>query len=838
MKYTISQVNQIIQGNFIRQSDPDFIIEHLLTDSRRLLFPATTLFFAIGGPRRTGNLYVGELYKRGVRNFVVETASPFLQEEMPQVNIIEVAIGIGALQLLAAHHRAQFNYPVIGITGSNGKTIVKEWLFQLLHTSFNIVRSPKSYNSQIGVPLSVWEMNESHTLAIFEAGISQPGEMEKLYEIIHPTIGIFTTLGEAHSAGFTGLQHKVDEKIKLFSTCDTVIFNEDDKVIEKAILSLKNKAEDTKKFFKTVTWSRVIRTNNLEGDLKIKKVVKDKGDSLLMGVYENRLISVRIHFQDEASIENAITCWCVLLFLKISDEIIEERMLLLQPLEMRLELIKGMNNCTVINDSYNADINSLVIALDFLEQQQQHTRRTVILSDILESGISSRKLYKQVAAILLQKKIDCLVGIGEEISERKDSFHAIPESLFFSSTEAFIKQFPFLHFHDETILLKGARLFGFEQISHLLEQKSHQTILEIDLNAIAHNLKIYQQALNPTVKIMAMVKAFSYGSGSFEIANLLQFQDVDYLAVAYTDEGVELRKAGITMPIMVMNSEEGSFNLLVQYQLEPELYSSGILEAFENYLEQTGSGIYPVHIKLDTGMHRLGFEPNEIPGLCAKLASSHVFKVQSVFSHLAGSDNPQHDTFTSHQLKLFIQGCNEIARELTYPFIKHIANTSAIHRHKELQLDMVRIGIGLYGVDADKEVAATLKNVSTLKTTISQIKKVSAGESIGYSRKGIAEADSMIATVRIGYADGYPRTLGNGMGKMWVRNSLAPVIGNICMDMTMLDISGIEAEEGDEVIVFGEMLPVQDIAQWARTIPYEILSGISQRVKRLYFEES
>lgn len=838
MKYNISQVSQIVQGSFLQQQDNDMNIEHLLTDSRKLLFPETTLFFAIEGPRRNGNQYTGELYDKGVRNFIVDTSFGFAKGEMPDANIIQVEGVVGALQRLASYHRAKFNYPVIGITGSNGKTIVKEWLFQLLHTTYNIVRSPKSYNSQIGVPLSVWEMNDTHTLGIFEAGISQPGEMEKLFEIIHPTIGVFTNLGEAHSVGFESMQQKLEEKIKLFMHAEVVIFNEDEREVEKIMAPGNDGDAIGNKHFKTITWSRIVGTYDRQGVLKIFKIIRQDDNTTLIAMYDNREISVKIPFQDEASIQNAITCWCVLLYLKISDEAIGDGMYKLRPIEMRLELKMGINNCSVINDSYSADINSLVIALDFIEQQKQHSRRTVILSDILESGISSRKLYRQVAAILQQKNIDCLIGIGEEITERKDSFQAMPESLFFSSTEAFIKHFPVLHFQDETILLKGARKFGFEQISHLLEQKSHQTILEINLHAITHNLKVYQQALNPGVKIMAMVKAFSYGSGSFEIANLLQFQKVDYLAVAYADEGVELRKAGITLPIMVMNAEEISFPLLVQYQLEPELYSTRILDAFEDYLKQTGTGIYPVHIKLDTGMHRLGFEPNQVGGLCEKIRNSQVLKIQSVFSHLAGSNDQEHDEFTLKQLELFNEGCNQIAKEVLYTFIKHIANTSAIHRHKNLQLDMVRLGIGLYGVDNNKQIAGTLKNVSTLKTTIAQVKKVKAGESIGYSRTGVAQVDSMIATVRIGYADGYPRILGNGIGKMAIGGVLAPVIGNICMDMTMLDITGIDAEEGDKVIVFGEILPVQEVAGWAQTIPYEILTGISQRVRRIYYEES
>jgi alanine racemase len=504
---------------------------------------------------------------------------------------------------------------------------------------------------------------------------------------------------------------------------------------------------------------------------------------------------------------------------------------------MRLELKQGINNCSVINDSYSADITSLSIALDFLQQQQQHPKRTVIISDILQSGKTNKALYQEVADILQQKNINRLIGVGTEIVKYSDAFTGIPEAEFFNSTAEFLQKFPAMHFYSESILLKGARLFEFEQISHLLEEKVHQTVLEINLNAITHNLNTYQQLLNPGVKLMAMVKAFSYGSGGFEIANLLQFHKVDYLAVAYADEGVELRKAGITLPIMVMNAEEVTYDVLVQHNLEPELFSFGILSTFEDYLMRNGIQNYPVHIKLDTGMRRLGFEQKDIAGLCTRLQTTSAFKIQSVFSHLAASDSALHDAFTNAQAKAFLKGCEQIQKITGYTFIRHIANTSAIHRHKNMQFDMIRLGIGLYGVDADPTIQQQLKNVTTLKTTISQIKKIKAGESIGYSRKGVAAKDSVIATVRIGYADGYPRLLSNGVGSMLVNGKLAPVIGNVCMDMTMLDITGVDAQEGDEVIVFGAALPVSELATLAQSIPYEILTGISQRVKRVYFEE-
>ncbi len=829
--YNLSQIASVIKAKTF-STNVDGTIEHILLDSRKLLFPATSIFFAMEGQRRKGGLFVEELYHKGVRCFVVdESFAETDQLKFPEAAFLQVTNVMQALHLLTAYHRQQFNIPVIGITGSNGKTIVKEWLYRLLQNDFNIVRSPKSYNSQIGVPLSVWQMNAGHTLGIFEAGISQPDEMQQLAKIIAPSIGVFTSIGEAHGEGFLNIRQKINEKLKLFVNSDVLVYCADNPDMNEAVNAFKNnvRAGDD---FELLSWSK-----KESATLQIVDTTIDKGQTNVSAKWKDISFDFKIPFTDVASVENAITCCCVLLYLGIDIDTIAERMLQLMPVEMRLELKQGINNCSIINDSYSADINSLAIALDFLQQQKQHAKRTLILSDILQSGKSSGELYADVAAILEQKNINRFIGIGSEISKQKNAFKNIEETVFFASTAEFRQQFHSQHFYDETILLKGARFFEFEQISHLLEEKIHQTVLEINLNAITHNLNTYRQMLNPGVKLMAMVKAFSYGSGSFEIANLLQFNHVDYLAVAYADEGIELRKAGITLPIMVMNAEEITYDVLVHYNLEPELFSFGILSSFENYLKQSGIHNYPVHIKLDTGMRRLGFEQKDIESLCNRLQSTSVFKIQSVFSHLAASDADVHDAFTNAQTAAFLQGCNEIQKITGYTFIRHIANTSAIHRHKEMQLDMVRLGIGLYGIDADVNIQQQLKNVTTLKTTVSQIKKIKAGESIGYSRKGIATKDSEIATVRIGYADGYPRLLSNGVGKMMVHEKAVPVIGNVCMDMTMLDITGVDVNEGDTVIVFGAGLSVSELAVSANSIPYEILTGISQRVKRVYFEE-
>jgi alanine racemase len=830
VKYFIDNIASIIKAKWLVQHE-NSLIEQLLIDSRKLIFPQSSLFFALKGPRRDGHAFIIQLYKKGVRNFVVSEAVDV--NELSGANVLQVGDPLQALQALVAYHRKQFSLPVIGITGSNGKTIVKEWLNQLLEDHYTIIRSPKSYNSQIGVPLSVWPLNEQHELAIFEAGISQPGEMEQLQKIIQPTIGIFTNIGEAHSEGFVTLRQKVNEKLQLFRHVETLIYCQDDPEINSGVAALWQQLPNNKRFT-LFSWSMVS-----EAALQVRQVVKEGVTTAITAKYKEQEISIVIPFTDNASVENAIHCWCVMLHLEVPQEAIEKHMLALGPVAMRLELKKGINNCSIINDSYSADLSSFTIALDFLSQQQQHAKRTVILSDILQSGRSEKDLYAEVAHLLQQRQVSRLIGIGERISHHQNIFQAagIPELAFYISVDSFIKELPHIHFKDETILLKGARVFELEQIDRLLQQKVHQTVLEIDLTAVAHNLKQFQQLLQPATKMMGMVKAFSYGSGSYEIANALQFHRIDYLAVAYADEGVELRKAGINLPIMVMNPEESTFDVLVQYNLEPDLYAPGILQLFEDFVKKQGIQQFPVHIELETGMNRLGFSMTELPVVIHSLRSPF-FKVQSVFTHLASSEDPQHDAYTNKQGALYMQMVEQLQSVVSYPFIKHVVNTAGIVRHPQWHLDMVRLGIGLYGGDSSGEGGLDLREVSTLKSTIAQIKSLKEGETVSYGRKGVVTRDTRIATVRIGYADGYPRLLGNGAGKMLVNGHLAPVIGSVCMDMTMIDITDISnVQEGDDVIVFGGALPVKQVAHWAQTIPYELLAGISQRVKRIYFEE-
>jgi Alr-MurF fusion protein len=830
VKYFIDNIASIIKAKWLVKHD-NALIEQLLIDSRKLIFPQSSLFFALKGPRRDGHAFINQLYKKGVRNFVVSEAVNI--DDLSGANVLQVSDPLQGLQDLVASHRKQFSLPVIGITGSNGKTIVKEWLNQLLDEQYTIIRSPKSYNSQIGVPLSVWPLNEQHELAIFEAGISQPGEMEQLQKIIQPTIGIFTNVGEAHSEGFVNVRQKVNEKLQLFRHVETLIYCQDDHEINSGVAALWQQLPNNKRF-EIFSWSTMS-----EATLQIRMVNKEGAKTTITAHYNQQDISIEIPFTDNASVENAIHCWCVLLYLKVPQEVIVQQMQQLGPVAMRLELKKGINNCSIINDSYSADLSSFTIALDFLSQQQQHGKKTVILSDILQSGRSEKDLYAEVTRLLQQRQVSRLIGIGERITHHQHIFQTagIPELAFYSSVDAFIKELVHIPFKDETILLKGARVFELEQIDRLLQQKVHQTVLEIDLTAVAHNLKQFQQLLQPATKMMGMVKAFSYGSGSYEIANALQFHRIDYLAVAYADEGVELRKAGINLPVMVMNPEESTFDVLVQYNLEPDLYSPGILLLFEEYVKKQGIQQYPVHIELETGMNRLGFSLAELPVVINSLRSPF-FKVQSVFTHLASSEDPQHDAYTNQQGDLYLKMAEQLQAVLSYPFIRHVVNTAGIVRHPKWHLDMVRLGIGLYGGDSSGEGGLDLKEVSNLKSTIAQIKELKEGETVSYGRKGVATRDTRIATVRIGYADGYPRRLGHGAGKMLVNGHLAPVIGTVCMDMTMIDITNIShVQEGDEVIVFGGALPVKQVAHWAQTIPYELLAGISQRVKRIYFEE-
>lgn len=828
MLYNIRNISSLLQAKFHEGNPEHSVITSLLTDSRKIAEAHSTLFFAIKGERHNGHEYIQKLIEQGVVNFVVSEARP-LFENLP-ANFIYVNDVVSALQILANHHRHAFALPVLAITGSNGKTIIKEWLFQLLRQDLNIVRSPKSYNSQIGVPLSLWQINDDHELAIIEAGISMLGEMHLLQTMIDPDSGIITNIGTAHDEFFTDHTQKATEKLKLFVHSRELIYCKDDLVLHSLIKDQDMKSEILPPALQRITWSK-----KTKADLQVGRTTSSNGSTTIQAIWKNDFIDIVIPFTDEASIENAIFCWCYLLQKGLRNEVIKERMLQLVPVAMRLEMKQGINNTSVINDSYNSDTGSLAIALDFIKQQQQHQKRTLILSDILQSNLPEEDLYKEVATLIQSKKINRMIGIGEALSRQKKLFQLPSE--FFSSTDEFIEKFNSYDFNDETILIKGARVFSFEKIVKLLQQKSHETVLEVNLNAMVHNLNYYRSILSPNTKIMAMVKAFSYGSGSFEIASLLQFHHVDYLAVAYTDEGVTLRKAGITLPIMVMNPELQSFEIMIQHQLEPEIYNFRLLNQLSDVVSrQHHQKEICIHLKLDTGMHRLGFEEQDMVELIQRIKTFSNIKIKSVFTHLAATDESEHDGFTKVQLERYEEMCKTIKTSLHYSFIKHALNSAGVARFKNAHYDMVRLGIGLYGQSSLHEIHK-LQQVATLKTSISQIKIVKANESIGYSRMGKASKEMRIATVAIGYADGYNRRFSNGIGGMMVNGKVAPVIGNVCMDMCMLDITNIEAKEGDEVIVFGNEITVSEMARAIQTIPYEILTNISQRVKRVYYQE-
>jgi Alr-MurF fusion protein len=813
--YTISHICNIVNGNFIQQHT-DAKIEHLIYDSRLMISSEGSLFFALHTRQRDGHHYIEEAFKKGTRNFIIDKE---IKTDLVDCNIIKVADTLKALHQLAAYHRNKFTIPVIGITGSNGKTVIKEWLYQLLHADHNIVRSPKSFNSQLGVPLSVWQINSNHELAIIEAGISKAGEMESLERIIRPTIGVFTNLGQAHDEGFSSQDEKLEEKLNLFQNSEIVIGQ--DKYLESF--------SKNKKF----TWGKSDSNN-----LQITKIESSISSTDIYGSFLFYPTKITIPFIDEASIENAINCWCVMLYLEYNEQSINERFSGLHSVDMRLQLGSGINHCTIINDSYSADLTSLQIALHFLLQQHTGQKRTIILSDFVETGKTDEKLYKLIATLLIQNKIDKVITVGRSISAfLPPLLPSEVEVSSYSSTENFIQNFRQTFFNNEIILIKGARHFQFEKIVQLLQTRVHQTELQINLNAIAHNLKEYRNLLKPETKIMAMVKAFSYGSGGSEIANILQFNNIDYLGVAYADEGVSLRKAGVTVPVMVMNAEEISFHTIVENYLQPVLYSLPFLIKFEDYLNQQGIQQYPVHLEIETGMNRLGFTIDDCTLLQDHITDQGAFKIQSVFSHLVASEDAAQDVFTKQQASLFIQAADILSRFVSYPFLKHISNSAAIIRHPELHMDMVRLGIGLYGVEIETK-NLNLQPVATLRSTIAQIKKLDAGDTVSYNRTGILKEEAVIATVRIGYADGYSRLFGNGIGKMMVKGQLAPVVGSVCMDMTMINITGIAGvKEGDEVIVFGNGLPVTEVASWANTIPYELMTSVSQRVKRIYYQE-
>ena len=831
MKYSIEKVTTLIGARRIGEADAQ--IGWLLTDSRSLCFPEETLFFALRSARNDGHRYIDDLYRRGVRNFVVDAKG--IQEHydegtngMKDANFLIVPSPLAALQRLAERHRDEFNLPIVGITGSNGKTMVKEWLYQLLLPSQKIVRSPRSYNSQIGVPLSVWLLNEQTEVGIFEAGISQPGEMYALRDIIQPTIGVLTTLGPAHQENFRSMEEKCMEKLELMHDTEAMVYPSDNDIVSRCIRRMNYKGEK-------ISWSMcdeqaaffVKEVKSLNAELSVPR-------SQITYIWQGEENCYTIPFIDEASIENSITCAAVALHMGLNPGQLADRMPKLEPVAMRLEVKQGQRGCVIINDSYNSDVNSLDIALDFMNRREA-AKKTLVLSDIYQTGTTPEALYAQVSELAVKRGIDKFIGIGPELSAQADKIQ-IADKAFFADVPHFLSSEAFAGLRNELILLKGARNFGFDLITEQLEQKVHETILEVNLNAVVENLNYYRSFLKPDTKMVCMIKADGYGAGAVEIAKTLQDHRVDYLAVAVADEGVTLRKAGITANIMIMNPEMTAFKTMFDYDLEPEVYSFRLLDALIKAARKEGITGWPVHIKFDTGMHRLGFDPvDDIYKLVDRLKHQTAIIPRSVFSHFVGSDSDGFDDFSAQQFALFQEGSEKLQAAFSHHILRHMDNSAGIEHFPERQMDMCRLGLGLYGVDPrDNRV---LHTVSTLKTTILQMRHVPKGDTVGYSRKGTIERDSVIAAIPIGYADGLNRHLGNRHCYCLVNGQKAEYVGNICMDVAMIDVTDIPCQEGDQVEIFGENLPVTVLSDTLDTIPYEILTGVSNRVKRVYFQD-
>ena len=824
MFYSLEKVTALIGAR--RFGNAEARIDWLLTDSRSLAFPETTLFFALRTPVGDGHKYIPDLYRRGVRNFVVGTVPDNYETDYPDANFLRVLSPLKALQRLAERHREEYVLPVIGITGSNGKTVVKEWIYQLLMLSMNVTRSPRSYNSQVGVPLSVWLLDERSRIGVFEAGISQPGEMQALRAIIQPTIGVMTNIGPAHQENFSTIQEKCHEKLLLFKDAKVLIYNADDPVVAESVHDIGFGGQ-------LFGWSR--KDENATVFVRAIEPTED-GKTRIAYFFNGTAAEYTLPFADEASIQNSITALCVCLYLGLTPADIARRMALLEPVAMRLEVVQGVRGCTLINDAYNSDAAALDIALDFMNRrakEQAAKGRTLILSDIFQTGIPAEELYAKVAEMLKSRGVERLIGVGPAISAAHTLF-PIKKS-FYPTSEALLESGELDTIHDEIILLKGARNFGFEQIAKALSLRVHETTLDVNLEAIAENLHFYRSFMKPETKLTCMVKASAYGAGSVEIAKTLQERGVDYLAVAVADEGAELRRAGITAGIIVMNPEMSAFGTLFEYELEPEIYSFNLLDALIRAARRQGITDFPVHLKLDTGMHRLGFNPKtDIPVLIDRLSHQRALIPRSVFSHFVGADSDGFDDFSEKQFKLFDEASRTLQAAFPHKILRHICNSAGIERFPERHLDMVRLGLGLYGIDPiDNRV---LHNVATLRTTILQIRDVPAGDSIGYSRKTVLDRPSRIAAIPIGYADGLNRHLGNRRGYCLVNGQKADYVGNICMDVCMIDVTDIPCREGDSVEIFGDALPVTVLSDLLGTIPYEVLTSVSNRVKRVYFQ--
>lgn len=824
-RYDVTYISNLVSGKLFGNKVNTF--DDIIIDSRSASFNSQSLFVAIVGTNNDGHAFIYNLYEKGVRSFIISKEDS-IHKELKDATFILVPNTLFALQKIAENHRKRFHYPLIAITGSNGKTIVKEWLFQLLCNDFLIAKSPRSYNSQIGVPLSIMTMQEKHTLAIMEAGISLNGEMRNLEKMLLPDTVLFTNIGEAHAANFLSTEQKLSEKLILAKHCKKLIIGIDHPIIKLQIEKLKKNRHELLIF----TWGKESKAN-----LCIKDIVKNNYSTDIYAIYNQREVKIAIPFLDDASVENAISCWAYLLSENYDNEIIIQRMKLLTPVEMRMEMKSGINNCTIINDSYNSDLASLRVALNFLKQHSHGKKISLFLSDILQTGKTSDAIYLELKQILNELDFNKIYLIGKQFSDHANLFKG--NVFFYENTASCLEKLRTEDFLNEFILIKGARTFQLEQISNFLSLKLHKTSLKINLNAVAHNFNVYRKIVPSNTKIMVMVKAFAYGGGSNQIASVLQHIKADYLAVAYTDEGIELRKSGITLPIMVMNPDSESFEKLFEYHLEPQIYSIRILKSLIDFVSsnKNKNQLFAIHIKIDTGMHRLGLDTEDINTTISLIKPNSQIIIKSILSHLAASENPEFDDFTIEQIRLFEHAVSLMEQSFDYPIIKHILNSEGIARFRNYAFDMVRLGIGLYGISGNKELKSGLMNVLELKTVISQIKHIKIGESVGYGRSEIAKKPLTIATIAIGYADGFNRKLGLRKGYVWVKNKKAEVVGNVCMDMSMIDITDIDAREGDEVVIFDSTYGITNFAELQQTIPYEILTGISPRVKRIYLQE-
>ena len=815
------QILQIIEPKNSVLADTHWGISELVFDSRKVIFPEKTLFFAIKTAKNNGHLYISELIKQKVKNFIVsENVEKYKDCD---ANFFQVENPVLAMQQMAAEHRKKFSYPVVGITGSNGKTIVKEWLSTILSKEFSVIKNPNSYNSQIGVPLSVWQMNDTHNFAIFEAGISQKNEMAKLEAIIKPNIGILTNIGNAHSGFFENDKEKLLEKFQLFKNASTIIYNNDAQLIRDTL------HQDEFTHLQKISWGK-------NPDSYYKIVSQKQLQYSTIVEFSHTPEWLEIPFTDAASVENALHISALLMYLGYSLAHISKQLLLLSPLSMRMEIKEAQNHSIIINDTYSLDLNSLRIALDFLSTQTQYAKKTLIISDFEQVNWGENE-YLELSKIFDNHNITKMVGVGSEMRKFHNYFPVV-EKYFYATTNELLSHLEDINIKDEVVLIKGARSFRFERVVQALQLKTHQTILQVDLTAIVHNLHYFKKLLRPETKMMAMVKAMSYGLGDAELINELCYHKIDYLAVAYTDEGVTLRKRNITQPIIVLGAEATGFDLMIRHQLEPEIfnlfYLKELIQTLQNYPEIES---FPIHIKVDTGMHRLGFDEDEIEEMLMLVKSCSQIKIASVFTHLAAAEDAKEDRFTQNQIEKFNFICKKIERQITYPFLKHVSNTAGIIRFPEAQFDMVRLGLGLYGFSPVQEVQPQLHPVINLSSVVTQLKKVKKGETVGYNRTYTAQEDMQIAIVPVGYADGFPRELSNGAGEMLVHDKKCPIVGKICMDMTMIDVTGLDVAIGDEVIIYNSENSLDNIGAKIGKTPYELLTAISKRVPRIYTRE-